>query len=124
MRGRVLMTAAAIMVVAAGVACSSNSYGPPAGGGGRTTSLTVRDNRFSPTPDTISLSGGPTATWTWSGANPHSVTFEDGVMSTAGLQSSGMHQRTFSASGQYRYRCTNHSTNFGSGMSGTIVVVP
>ena len=125
MRGRVLMTATAIVVVAA---CSnSTTYGGGGGGGGsggRTTNLTVRDNSFSPTPDTISISAGPTATWTWSGtANQHSVTFEHNVMSS-GLRSSGTHQRTFSAAGQYRYRCTNHSASFGTGMSGTIVVIP
>lgn len=104
--------------VAAGVACSDSTSS--AVGGGSTTSLTVQDNRFSPTPDTISA--GQTATWTWSGTlNQHDVTFEDGIMSSAQM-SSGTHQRLFSAPGTHRYRCTVHSSSFTGGMVGVVVV--
>ena len=116
MRVSVLMTTAAVLAAA----CSSASGPLGGGGGGRTTSLTVGNDFFTPTPDTISA--GQTATWTWnSGGRSHNVTFEDG-QNTSPTQGSGTHQRTFSNAGTFRYRCTIHSTTFGGGMSGTIVV--
>ena len=62
-----------------------------------------------------------TAIWTWKGASQHNVTFEDGQTSSS-TKSTGTHQRAFSASGTFRYRCTIHSSNFDSGMVGSVVV--
>ena len=107
-----------VVMLAAGMACSESTYGG-GGGGGRTLNLQVGNNFFSPTPDTVSA--GLTVTWTWNpGGVAHTVTFEDGV--TSGLKSSGTYPRAFSSAGTYRYRCTQHSTTFASGMIGTIVV--
>lgn len=100
-------------------AACSDSMSSGSGGGGHTTNITVSDNVFQPSQDTISA--GQTVTWTWGGANGHNVTFET-LSDTSATMSSGTHQVTFSAPGTYRYRCTVHSTAFGSGMHGTIVV--
>ena len=83
-----------------------------------TPSISVNDGFFTPSVDTVAVN--TTVTWTWVGSG-HTVTFEDGL--TSDLQSSGAtYTRTFSAAGTYRYRCTVHSTNFTSGMIGTVVV--
>src|SRR5205823_366599 len=98
---------------------------PPAPG--PTLSVSVSNNSFSPSSG--SVTSGGTVTWTWAnGSNTHNVKFEDGIGSTADAgQSSGTHSRTFptvTSATTFRYRCTFHSTGFGSGMSGQITVVP
>ena len=60
-------------------------------------------------------------TWTWRGSGTHNVTFEDNQNSSL-TQTSGTHSRTFGATGTVRYRCTIHSSNFTSGMVGSVVV--
>ena len=92
-----------------------------------TLSVSVADNSFSPSNGP--LSSGGTVTWNWPGAgslSSHNITFEDG-QGNSGNQTTGSHQRTFptvTTSTTFRYRCTNHSSAFGSGMSGQIVVTP
>ena len=89
-----------------------------------TLSVTVADNSFTPSNGPL-LSGG-TVTWTWTGANNHNITFENG-QGNAANQMTGTHTRTFptvTTATTFRYRCTIHSTAFGSGMSGQIVVTP
>ncbi len=63
-------------------ACSSNPYGPSGGGGGggpsggHSTTIIVSNNRFSPTPDTVSAGQG---TFSCSNAsNRHNVTWDSG----------------------------------------------
>ena len=121
-------SAASWVVIVALLGCSSGGSGgpnpppppPPPPNPVPTNMVEVRDpGSYSPT--TASISAGATVTWTWVGSTTHSVTFQDGQGSHAG-QVSGMHQRTFATAGTYRYRCTFHSTNFDSGMIGSIVV--
>ena len=113
-------------------ACGSDdSYGP--GGNGitpptptppATASVNVRDNFFDPSSGTVS--SGTTVTWTWvSVADPytgiptsHSVTFDDGVGSSA-TQSSGTHTRQLNQTGTFTYFCSVHGKPV---MSGEIVV--
>lgn len=90
-------------------------------GCGSSTSVTmggnavnVEDNFYSPAMMTIAV--GDTVTWTWKGANRHSVTFDDGT--TSPTQSSGTFLRIFSATGTYPYHCVVH----GVAMSGTVTV--
>lgn len=111
-----LAVAAALLV-----ACGGDGYstGPSGTTTGTTTTSTtnaigVRDNSFSPGATTVAA--GTTVTWTWSGANPHNVTFDDGTKSTT--QSSGTFQRSFATPGAYPYHCTIH----GASMSGTVTV--
>jgi plastocyanin len=117
-----------LLAVLVGVACSSGGdpYGtnpppppPPPPGPGTTNAVDVTDDAFSPS--TTTVNSGTTVTWTWRGYNTHSVTFQDGQSSSAG-QTSGNHTRNFAATGTFRYRCTYHSTDFNSGMVGSVVV--
>ena len=114
----------AVALLLAAACSSSGPYGstpppPPPSNPTPTTAVDVRDDSFSPA--TAQVDAGATVTWTWRGANDHNVTFETGGGSST-TKSSGTHQRTFSAAGTVRYRCTNHSSDFGNGMSGTVVV--
>lgn len=92
----------------------SESTGPAA-----TNAVNVRDNSFSPA--AITVSPQTTVTWTWRGNDLHNVVFEDGQV-PSGNQVSGTHTRTFGTAGTFRYRCTNHSDSFTSGMIGTVTV--
>ena len=75
--------------------------------------VTVNDNAFSPSATMIALGGQ--VTWTWSGSQPHNVTFQSGESSAT--QSSGTFSRTFTAAGSFSYQCTVHS-----GMQGSVSV--
>ena len=91
----------------------------PSGGGTSTTPSTsseirVADNSFSPSATTVAA--GTAVTWTWAGASPHDVTFDDGQKS--GTQVTGTYQRTFAAAGTFPYHCSVH----GASMSGTVTV--
>jgi len=120
----------ALAIVLFAVACSSggdSSYGPnpppppppapppppPAPG-----TVDIRDNFFTPTP--ITVTAGTTVTWNWRGGLEHTLTFEDNVGSSPG-RTTGSVDRTFGTAGTFRYRCTNHSTSFTSGMIGSVV---
>jgi plastocyanin len=104
-----------LLVILGVAACGdSDSTGPTA-----TTAVDVRDNLFAPS--AITAATQATITWTWRGATSHNVTFEDG-QGSSGTQASGTHGRAFSSAGTFRYRCTIHSTNFTSGMVGSVVV--
>jgi len=99
-------------------ACSNNAYGPGGGGGGgHLTTITVSNNFFSPTPDTVAAG---TVTFSWMNAsNTHNVTWDSGPTTPA--NSSTMSVGTFPATlsaGTYHFHCTIH----GAAMSGTIVV--
>jgi hypothetical protein len=78
----------------------------------------VSSNQFNPAD--LSTSRNVTVTWRFQGGT-HNVTFEDGQGNSSD-QSSGTHTRQFGAAGTYRYRCTLHSNNFGSGMAGQVSV--
>ncbi len=84
-----------------------------------TVSVTVGNNFFSPLAVTVGV--GDTVKWTWAGGVTHNVTFQDGFPGS-GNKSSGTFIRVFTAMGFYPYRCTIHSSNFTSGMFGTVTV--
>ncbi len=107
------------LVAALAVGCSDRDGAGPCGGGATATSVGVCDNFFTPASSPVNT--GASITWTWRGGNQHNVTFEDGQGSSA-TQTSGTHGRTFSTTGTFRYRCTIHSTNFSSGMVGSVSV--
>ena len=109
----------ALALACAHAGCSGDGYGSSSAAiTGTTTStsnaVTVADNHF--TPNATTVAAGTTVTWTWSGANQHNVTFDDGAKSAT--QSAGTFQRAFSAAGSYSYHCTIH----GTAMSGVITV--
>jgi plastocyanin len=96
---------------------SPNPPPPPPPAGSNTVAVT--SNLFNPQAITVARN----ATVTWNFQSPgHNVTFEDGVGNSAGDVSSGTHTRSFATAATYRYRCTNHSTSFTSGMTGSVVV--
>jgi plastocyanin len=110
----------ALIVAAAAVAsCSSNPYGPGGGGGGgHSTTISVSNNRFSPTPDTVSAGQ---VTFSWSNAsNGHNVTWDSGpdTQTNTNTVMTGTYSPTLIA-GTYHYHCSIHVS---LGMSGTIVV--
>jgi plastocyanin len=108
-------TAATLLAVAALVAACSNSTG--SNPGGHTTALTVTNNAFNPTPDTVPA-GQVTFTWV-NASNSHNVTWLTGpgtLPANSSTMTSGSYQATL-AQGTYTYHCTIHS-----GMNGTIVV--
>lgn len=78
------------------------------------------------TPMNVVIASGGTITWVWnSGGITHNVTFEEAALSTgSGNKSSGTFQKTLTgiAPGLYHFRCTIHSTDFSTGMVGTITV--
>jgi plastocyanin len=108
----------AVPLCAAATLACGGSTGPDASPVA-TTAVDVRDNVFSP----VVVTSGPQSsiTWTWRGATGHNVTFEDGQGSSV-TQVTGTHARTFVSAGTFRYRCTIHSTNFSSGMVGSVTI--
>ena len=110
----------AAVVAAFVLGCSDDGTGPSCGSGGTATAVRVCDDLFAPSSSPITA--GATVEWSWGGQRPHNVTFEDGQGSST-TQTSGTHERTFSTSGTFRYRCTIHSTGFTPGpgqMVGTV----
>ena len=59
-----------------------------------------------------------TVTWTWTGRNPHSVTFDAGGPNSV-IQRSGTFSRTFGSAGAFTYFCSVHGRVV---MSGTVNV--
>lgn len=112
MRGSLGITVLATLAVF-GMACGEDNPAAP------TVSVTVGDDFFSPQIRLIAQ--GETVVWTWTGANTHNVTFEDG-QGSSGDQTAGTLERTFTVTGTHRYRCTIHSNDFETGMSGRVLV--
>ncbi len=110
------MVVATALMVGFTQACSDYSTGS-GGNGGHSTSISVFNNYFNPTPDTVP-SGQVTFTW-GSGSNGHNVTWLTGpgtLPANSSTMSTGTYQPTLQA-GTYTYHCTIHA-----GMNGTIVV--
>ena len=101
-------------------ACSSSTSPSGSGGGGRSTTITVGNNFFTPTPDTVPAGQ---VTFSWSGAsNGHNVTWVSGpgtLPADIPTRMSGTQVVTLQLTGStpYTYHCTIHN-----GMNGTIVV--
>lgn len=106
---------AAGLLAAGATACSSESAGASAGDVAVAgTAVEVRDNDY--TPSKLQVQTGQVVTWTWTGRNPHDVSFGD---IASAVQKSGTFTRTFDEAGEFSYKCRVHP-----GMRGTIVVVP
>src|SRR5262245_2308077 len=83
-------------------------------GAGASMNVTVRDNVFDPSSNSVALGG--TVTWTWAqSATDHNVTFDDGPKSET--QSRGTFSRMFTTTGTFPYHCTVHP-----GMTGSVTV--
>lgn len=85
----------------------------------------MRDNSF--VPATVTVTAGDTVTWTQSGANPHSVTADDGSFDShpnclpACMSQGDTFSHTFEEPGEFGYHCKVHGAP-GEGMAGTVVV--
>ena len=104
--------------LAVAAACGGDDTSAPEDGadGG---SVTVADNFFQPANVTVARTGGAAqVNWTWTGSNPHNVTFDVGAPHS-GTQTSGTFSRTFTEAGSFTYICTVHGRAV---MSGTITV--
>lgn len=85
-----------------------------------TTAVSVADDVFNP--QNTQVEGGATITWTWSGQNPHDVTWAEGGLDNSSTKSSGTHDVTMpSTAGDYVYYCTVHGSP-SSGMRGVVRV--
>ncbi len=85
-----------------------------------TASVAVADFSFSP--QAVVIQTGGTVTWTWSGAAPHSVTYDGGPTprpaSSDTKTGSGTYQSTITTVGRYTYHCSIHPQ-----MTGSVTVV-
>lgn len=105
------------LVAALGGCSSSDGFTGPNPNKG---AVTVTADAF--TPPTVRPAVGGVVVWTWnSGGVAHNIEFEDHNSGSA-ERTSGTFSRTFYQPGTYRYRCTIHSTEFGKGMSGQVIV--
>jgi plastocyanin len=84
-------------------------------------------------PDTVMIPVGRTVGWFWAGDydaehaylfEKHDVVFEDDPSLATSSQQRvyGFHTRKFTQPGEYRYRCTLHSSDFATGEVGIVVV--
>lgn len=110
----------AALVAGLVLGCSDDGTGPSCGSGGTATAVSVCDRFFAPPSSPITA--GATVTWTWRGQEGHNVTFEDPGLTNSATKTSGTHAQQFSDAGTFRYRCTIHSSNFSSGMVGSVTV--
>ncbi|MGH7700690.1 MAG: cupredoxin domain-containing protein [Gemmatimonadales bacterium] len=108
------------LVAGVALACSDDGTGPSCASGGTATAVRVCDNFFAPASSPIATGAG--ITWTWGGGNTHNVTFEDAGFTNSTTKTSGTHAQAFANAGTFRYRCTIHSSNFNSGMVGSVTV--
>jgi plastocyanin len=93
------LAALTVALVAAGPASSA-------------TTVSVKDNFFSP--KTVTVGRGGKVTWKWAGRASHNVTFRSTHSKT---QTKGSFSVTFKNKGSFSYRCTIHP-----GMVGTVRV--
>jgi plastocyanin len=110
----------ALIAVLGSAACGdSQPTNPPPGPAGPTptTAVSVRDNSFQPSNN--SVTAGETVTWTWAGNNLHSVTFDDMTVGNSTTKSTGVFNRTFPTAGEFTYFCSVHG---GAVMSGKVTV--
>ena len=119
----VLFFAACATLIGCSNSSTSSNYGSGGGGGGggATSSLSVDNNMFTPTPDTVPA-GKVTFTWS-TPSNGHSVIWDSGpgtLPSNTSVMTSGSYSPTLVA-GTYKYHCSVHGAP-GSGMNGIIVV--
>ena len=127
MSNRLLRCAALLSVVLFASSCgsstmpsTSNPYGNM-GGVMSSLNVTVGNNFFSPTPDTVAVGSKVVWTWTNTGTVNHSVQSTGSPSFASSTVQSGngtTYSVTFPTAGTYTYNCAVH----GASMAGTIVV--
>lgn len=118
MRNAVWIEVLAILALAG---CSGSTSPDDGGPGGSSTTITVGNDFFSPTPNTVAAG---VVTFTWSTpSNGHTLIWDSGpgtLPANTGTITSGSRTVTLQA-GQYQYHCSIHGAP-GQGMHGTIIV--
>jgi plastocyanin len=114
MRGRGLLAVAGALAMLT-LACEDDE---PTGLGAGT--IGVYDTEFSPAE--LTRYENQPVTWRWLGTEAHNIVFDDGEGNAPDM-TTGEHTRTFTVPGTYGFRCTNHSVDFSSGMSGFVLVL-
>ncbi len=79
----------------------------------------VEIHNFQFVPATLTVAAGTTVTWTNDDTTPHTVTEQNRVFHSAGLDTKDTFTYTFTTPGAFVYRCTFHPM-----MVGRIVVKP
>lgn len=104
-----------------GCSSSPTSNNPPPG-----TDVTIisgaasaGSGAYSPSPFTISLASQTSVQWGNADGTTHTVTSDDGAISSGNISPGGTFSHTFTTPGTYAYRCTIHPS-----MAGSIVVTP
>jgi plastocyanin len=131
------LAAIAIVIVAACGGASSDTTTtttPGNTGAGNTpanpNTVNLVDSSFNPA--SITVKSGTTVTWQWAACSDtssgygygggacinHQISFDDGSGVVSNLQDQGTFNRTFTATGTFKYHCLVH----GSYMSGQVVV--
>lgn len=112
---------AAVLALAVAACNGAGAYGSPGGPTIGTKNVTIQNATFLPANVHPDASGH--VVWTWNDDTvTHNVTFEDSTITGSGDRTTGTFTGTFLVTGVYRFRCTHHSTAFGEGMHGTVVV--
>lgn len=121
---RTYWTGVFVMVSLAGCSSSTSPYdggGGGGGGGGSSTIITVGNDFFNPTPNTVAA-GAVTFTWA-TPSNGHTLVWDSGpgtLPANTQTITSGSRTVTLQA-GVYEYHCSIHGSR-GSGMHGSIIV--
>jgi plastocyanin len=118
-----LVTMGVLWLAACSSLTSYNSGGGGGSGGGHSTTITVGNDFFSPTPDTVSA-GAVTFTWSTPSAG-HTLIWDSapGTLPTdqTVAMTSGSLNFTSLQAGTYQFHCSIHG-GVGTGMHGTLVV--
>jgi len=104
------------LLIAPFAACDDeDTNAPPA------SDVTTSGSTFTP-PALVLAANDSTASW-YITNGPHNVTWEDATPPSSNI-TTGTYQRTFVGANNttYRYRCTIHSTDFTTGMVGSVFV--
>ena len=105
-----------LALLMAPLACDDEDTNAPPGG-----DVTTSGQQFTP-PALVLPAGDSIVVWSISGG-PHNITWEDAAPSSGDIVS-GTYTREFVGANNttYRYRCTIHSTDFATGMVGSVFV--
>lgn len=105
----------ALLIAPFAAACDDDSNAPPAG------DVTTSGQTFTP-PALVLGANDSIATWSIS-SGPHNITWEDAAPPSGDIVN-GSYTREFVGANNttYRYRCTLHSTDFNTGMIGSVFV--
>jgi len=72
-----------------------------------TTTVLVKDNRFSPS--TLTVNKGTTLRFKWTGKAPHNVVGSGAATFRSSIKTTGTYSKRLTKSGRYKIVCTIHS---------------